>query len=89
VVCICLTPFLLRKNTKGDDGHCSPDLAWISRTLFFHLFSQVDGLPLESAANNFHREFARNDYFKLGCALCVLLKDQLLTRTQVLTPPPL
>lgn len=44
---------------------------------------QVDGSSLESVASDFHRTFARNDYFKLGCALCVLLKDQLLTRTQV------
>mmetsp|Transcript_59843 Transcript_59843/g.81852 ORF Transcript_59843/g.81852 Transcript_59843/m.81852 type:complete len:437 (-) Transcript_59843:517-1827(-) len=42
----------------------------------------VDNLPLESVASDFHRTFTRNDYFKLGCAICILLLDQLLTRSQ-------
>jgi hypothetical protein len=43
----------------------------------------VDGLPLEQVAGDFHRAFTRNDYFKVGCAVSMLLTDQLLTRSQV------
>ena len=43
---------------------------------------QEDSVPLEKVAVDFHRNFARNDYFKLGCALCILLSDDLLTRPQ-------
>lgn len=38
---------------------------------------------LENVAQKFHRTFTRNDHFKVGCALCILLGDNLLTRTQV------
>lgn len=38
---------------------------------------------LENVAQKFHRIFTRNDHFKVGCALCILLCDNLLTRTQV------
>lgn len=38
---------------------------------------------LESVAQKFHRIFTRGEHFKVGCALCILLHDNLLTRTQV------
>lgn len=38
---------------------------------------------LENVAQKFHRIFTRDDHFKVGCALCILLCDNLLTRTQV------
>ncbi|CAN0473352.1 unnamed protein product, partial [Laminaria digitata] len=38
---------------------------------------------LENVAQKFHRIFTRNEHFKVGCALCILLCDNLLTRTQV------
>lgn len=38
---------------------------------------------LDNVAQKFHRTFTRNDHFKVGCALCILLCDNLLTRTQV------
>jgi len=37
---------------------------------------------MEAVLADFQRAFARNDYYKLGCALNILLVDQLLTRTQ-------
>lgn len=40
---------------------------------------------LENVAQKFHRVFVRNEHFKVGCALCILLCDNLLTRTQVTT----
>jgi hypothetical protein len=43
---------------------------------------QADELPLDTVAADIHRTFSRGDYFKLGCALCVLLGDRLLTRPQ-------
>lgn len=42
---------------------------------------------LENVAQKFHRIFTRNDHFKVGCALCILLCDNLLTRTQVRPRP--
>mmetsp|Transcript_30602 Transcript_30602/g.36071 ORF Transcript_30602/g.36071 Transcript_30602/m.36071 type:complete len:424 (+) Transcript_30602:138-1409(+) len=42
----------------------------------------VDNLPLEVVASDFLRTFTRQDYFKTGCAICILLADQLLTRSQ-------
>jgi hypothetical protein len=46
---------------------------------------QVDHLPLEAVANDFLRTFTQQDYFKTGCAICILISDQLLTRSQVQT----
>lgn len=46
-------------------------------------FVQDEDDILENVAQKFHRIFTRNDYFKVGCALCILLCDNLLTRTQV------
>mmetsp|Transcript_84002 Transcript_84002/g.237801 ORF Transcript_84002/g.237801 Transcript_84002/m.237801 type:complete len:449 (+) Transcript_84002:230-1576(+) len=42
----------------------------------------VSDSPLETVASDFHRTFTRNDYFKLGCAICMMLLDQLLTQSQ-------
>eukprot|EP00619_Florenciella_sp_RCC1007_P000028 CAMPEP_0205904018 /NCGR_PEP_ID=MMETSP1325-20131115/462_1 /ASSEMBLY_ACC=CAM_ASM_000708 /TAXON_ID=236786 /ORGANISM="Florenciella sp., Strain RCC1007" /LENGTH=449 /DNA_ID=CAMNT_0053269737 /DNA_START=74 /DNA_END=1423 /DNA_ORIENTATION=- len=42
----------------------------------------VSDEPLETVASDFHRTFTRNDYFKLGCAICMMLLDQLLTQSQ-------
>jgi hypothetical protein len=62
-----LTPFLRHAVQKRPRAPGSPP--------------QVD-VPLKGVAEDFHRNFARNDYFKLGCAICILLTDQLLTRPQ-------
>ena len=32
--------------------------------------------------NSFMKTFAKNDHFKLGCVICLLLQDNLLTRSQ-------
>mmetsp|Transcript_19047 Transcript_19047/g.25103 ORF Transcript_19047/g.25103 Transcript_19047/m.25103 type:complete len:524 (-) Transcript_19047:165-1736(-) len=37
---------------------------------------------LESLASAFHRTFTKSDHFRIGCAICMLLEDNLLTRSQ-------
>lgn len=41
-----------------------------------------DDRPLEHAASTFHRTFTKSDHFKVGCAVCILLQDNLLTPAQ-------
>lgn len=53
------------------------------RTLLGPFVFQDEDDILENVAHKFHRIFTRNDHFKVGCALCILLSDNLLTRTQV------
>ena len=48
--------------------------------------SQDDKQSLESAEAQFNRAFSKQDQFKVGCTLCTLLQDRLLTKTQVKTP---
>ncbi|CAM9344893.1 unnamed protein product [Ascophyllum nodosum] len=50
-------------------------------TPLLQLLNDEDDI-LENVAQKFHRIFTRNDHFKVGCALCILLCDNLLTRTQ-------
>ncbi|CAM9724495.1 unnamed protein product [Ectocarpus sp. 4 AP-2014] len=50
-------------------------------TPLLQLLNDEDDI-LENVAQKFHRTFTRNDHFKVGCALCILLCDNLLTRTQ-------
>lgn len=38
--------------------------------------------PFESIASNFYKTFTKSDHFKLGCVICMLLQDQLLTSNQ-------
>lgn len=38
---------------------------------------------MEATVAAFQRQFSKHDHFRLGCGLCVLLQDQLLTRAQV------
>ena len=38
--------------------------------------------PLDAAFTQFLRVFSKVDHFKLGCAVCVLLRDNLLTQSQ-------
>lgn len=38
--------------------------------------------PLENAATNLTRTFPKGSHFKVGCAICVLLQDNLLTQAQ-------
>lgn len=47
------------------------------------LFEQEDDKPLEQVASAFLRTFTKNDHFKLGCSICILLQDNLLTGSQV------
>jgi len=44
---------------------------------------QDEGSPIETSLAAFQRQFAKQDQFRLGCGLCILLQDQLLTRAQV------
>ena len=37
---------------------------------------------LESAISSFNRVFSKNEHFKVGCGLCMLLQDQLLKKSQ-------
>ncbi|CAM9380898.1 unnamed protein product, partial [Chrysoparadoxa australica] len=37
---------------------------------------------METCVHEFHRTFSGNDHFKVGCAMCLLLYDNLLTRVQ-------
>ncbi|CAM9155073.1 unnamed protein product, partial [Sphacelaria rigidula] len=50
-------------------------------TPLLQLLNDEDDI-LENVAQKFHRIFTRNDHFKVGCALCILICDNLLTRTQ-------
>lgn len=47
--------------------------------------NQDEASPIEASLAAFQRQFARQDQFRLGCGLCILLQDQLLTRAQVRT----
>ena len=41
-----------------------------------------DGRPLENAASTLTRAFPKGSYFKVGCAICILLQDNILTQAQ-------
>ncbi|DAZ96630.1 TPA: hypothetical protein N0F65_005809 [Lagenidium giganteum] len=41
-----------------------------------------DDKPLEQVASAFLRTFTKNDHFKVGCTVCILLQDNLLTSSQ-------
>lgn len=47
------------------------------------LFGQEDDKALDQVASAFLRTFTKNDHFKLGCSICILLQDNLLTSSQV------
>jgi hypothetical protein len=38
--------------------------------------------PFESIAQSFYRSFPKSEQFKVGCVICMLLQDKLLTQTQ-------
>jgi len=38
--------------------------------------------PFENIAQSFYRSFPKSEQFKVGCVICMLLQDQLLTQTQ-------
>ncbi|CAE8614110.1 unnamed protein product [Polarella glacialis] len=40
------------------------------------------GKPFESIAQSFYKNFPKSEQFKVGCVICMLLQDQLLTQTQ-------
>ncbi|OWZ15914.1 hypothetical protein PHMEG_00010372 [Phytophthora megakarya] len=42
-----------------------------------------DDKPLEQVASVFLRTFTKSDHFKVGCTICILLQDNLLTCSQV------
>ena len=44
---------------------------------------QEDDKPLEHVIGTFLRTFTKNDHFKVGCTICILLQDDLLTSSQV------
>ncbi|KAG7397423.1 hypothetical protein PHYBOEH_000777 [Phytophthora boehmeriae] len=41
-----------------------------------------DDKPLEQVSSMFLRTFTKNDHFKVGCTICILLQDNLLTSSQ-------
>ncbi|KAH7462025.1 hypothetical protein PRIC1_005900 [Phytophthora ramorum] len=41
-----------------------------------------DDKPLEQVASMFLHTFTKNDHFKVGCTICILLQDNLLTSSQ-------
>ncbi|TDH71769.1 hypothetical protein CCR75_003862 [Bremia lactucae] len=41
-----------------------------------------DDKPLEQVTSLFLRTFTKNDHFKVGCTICILLQDNLLTSSQ-------
>ncbi|CAH0485263.1 unnamed protein product [Peronospora farinosa] len=41
-----------------------------------------DDKPLEQVASMFLHTFTKNDHFKVGCTICILLEDNLLTSSQ-------
>jgi hypothetical protein len=45
--------------------------------------AQDEDSSLEATANAFEGCFKKGDRFRIGCAVCMLLQDQLLSRTQV------
>mmetsp|Transcript_40136 Transcript_40136/g.93231 ORF Transcript_40136/g.93231 Transcript_40136/m.93231 type:complete len:421 (-) Transcript_40136:257-1519(-) len=38
--------------------------------------------PFESIAQSFYKSFPKSEQFKVGCVICMLLQDELLTQTQ-------
>jgi len=38
--------------------------------------------PFESIAQSFYKSFPKSEQFKVGCVICMLLQDKLLTQTQ-------
>ncbi|KAF4041585.1 CCR4-NOT transcription complex subunit 11 [Phytophthora infestans] len=41
-----------------------------------------DDKPMEQVTSMFLRTFTKNDHFKVGCTICILLQDNLLTSSQ-------
>lgn len=39
-------------------------------------------VPFETIAQSFYRSFPKSEQFKVGCVICMLLQDKLLTQTQ-------
>jgi hypothetical protein len=76
---ICLTRFAAPSST---DGRAFSDLSDFSPG---PRLQDADS-TLEATAGAFGRLFQKPEQFKAGCAICVLLEDQLLTNTQVRLP---
>jgi len=53
-----------------------------SELVLLYSIVNEDDRPLEHAASTFHRTFTKSDHFKVGCAVCILLQDNLLTPAQ-------
>lgn len=47
------------------------------------LLLQEDDKALESVTSSFLKTYTKNDHFKVGCTICILLQDNLLTSSQV------
>lgn len=47
----------------------------------FNLLKE-SGKPFESIATSFYRSFPKSEQFKVGCVICMLLQDRMLTQTQ-------
>ena len=47
---------------------------------------QEDDKPLDQVTGTFLRTFTKNDHFKVGCTICILLQDNLLTSSEVRVP---
>ena len=47
-----------------------------------HPSQQDESAPIEEGLRAFERHFPKPDRFRIGCGLCILLQDQLLTRPQ-------
>ncbi|KAJ0398325.1 hypothetical protein ATCC90586_001781 [Pythium insidiosum] len=47
-----------------------------------------DDKPLEQVSSSFSRTFTKNDHFKVGCTICILLQDNLLTSSQAASTNP-
>lgn len=58
------------------------------------IIHQDEDSPLESTVSTYQRSFQKTEQFRVGCALCALVQDQLLTSIQVpfyhsvTSPPP-
>ena len=49
--------------------------------------AQATSKTLEASCNGFRRKFPSHDSFRMGCALCILIDDNVLTREEVGGPP--
>jgi len=76
-----VTCFSRRTRSRSDLNFPRKVCTQLPSFLFKH-HSQEDSKSLESVAKVFNQSITKSDHFKVGCVICILIQDNLLTRSE-------